>query len=204
MTITTVQEVAKNRYKIYLDEQFAFVLYKGELSKFHIKEERELSQESYDRIINEVIIPRAKKRAVFILQKAIRTEHQLRMKLQESLYTETIVEIAIDYVTKFGYVNDSYYAKQFVSEKWKKKSKKEIYFALIQKGIDKELANEILLELYEEASEEEAIRTIIRKKNFNIADSNSSEKQKIYAQLMRKGFSYEKISKVLQVCQWNA
>ena len=39
MTVTKIEPVTKTRYKVYVDGQFAFVLYKGELSRYHIAED---------------------------------------------------------------------------------------------------------------------------------------------------------------------
>ncbi len=39
MTVTKIEPVTKSKYKIYLDGQFAFVLYKGELSRYQIEED---------------------------------------------------------------------------------------------------------------------------------------------------------------------
>ena len=39
MTVTKIEPLSKTRYKVYLDGQFAFTLYKGELSRYHIAEE---------------------------------------------------------------------------------------------------------------------------------------------------------------------
>ena len=55
MVVTRVEAVTKTKYKVYVDGQFAFILYKGELSRFHIAEDQELSQESYEKIRTEVI-----------------------------------------------------------------------------------------------------------------------------------------------------
>ena len=55
MTVTQIQSVTKTKYKVYLDEQFAFVLYKGELSLYGIQEGMELSQSVVDRIKKEVL-----------------------------------------------------------------------------------------------------------------------------------------------------
>jgi len=63
MVVTRVEAVTKTKYKVYVDGQFAFILYKGELSRFHIAEDQELSQESYEKIRTEVILKRAKKLA---------------------------------------------------------------------------------------------------------------------------------------------
>ena len=43
MTVTQTEAAGTgNRYRVYLDGQFAFVLYKGELSRYHIRPGREL------------------------------------------------------------------------------------------------------------------------------------------------------------------
>ena len=54
MIVTKVEPVTKARFKVYLNEQFAFVLYKGELSRYKIQEECEVTQELVDQIKNEV------------------------------------------------------------------------------------------------------------------------------------------------------
>ena len=36
MTVTRIEAVTKTKYKVYLDGKFAFVLYKGELSRYGI------------------------------------------------------------------------------------------------------------------------------------------------------------------------
>ena len=38
MLVTQVTELSKSRSKVYIDQEFAFVLYKGELRLYHIKE----------------------------------------------------------------------------------------------------------------------------------------------------------------------
>ena len=102
MVVTRVEAVTKTKYKVYVDGQFAFILYKGELSRFHIAEDQELSQESYEKIRTEVILKRAKLRAMHLLNDMWRTEVQLREKLTRNEYPADIVEAAISYVKSFG------------------------------------------------------------------------------------------------------
>ena len=47
MLVTQVTELSKSRSKVYIDQEFAFVLYKGELRLYHIKEGQQLSEEDY-------------------------------------------------------------------------------------------------------------------------------------------------------------
>ena len=50
MTVTKIEAVAntKTRYKVFLDEQFAFVLYKGELSRYHVTVGEDISEDIYE------------------------------------------------------------------------------------------------------------------------------------------------------------
>ena len=52
MLVTQVTELSKSRSKVYIDQEFAFVLYKGELRLYHIKESEELRPEDYRTIID--------------------------------------------------------------------------------------------------------------------------------------------------------
>ena len=45
MLVTKVEPVTKTKYRVELDQQFAFVLYKGELAKFSIREMEEIPEE---------------------------------------------------------------------------------------------------------------------------------------------------------------
>ena len=44
MLVTQVTEVTKSRSKVYIDQEFAFVLYKGELRLYEIEEGKELKE----------------------------------------------------------------------------------------------------------------------------------------------------------------
>ena len=67
MTVTKIEPVTKTRYKVYVDGQFAFVLYKGELSRYHIAEDSELEEEIYQNLRKEIVLKRAKLRAMQLI-----------------------------------------------------------------------------------------------------------------------------------------
>lgn len=198
MTVTKIEAVTKTRYKVYVDEQFAFVLYKGELSRYKVAVGEEITPEIYDEILEEVVVKRAKLRALHLLNSMGRTEMQLRKKLKESDYTEDIVEEAIKYVKSFGYVNDTEYARSFILNRKDKKSKKELYMLLTQKGLPTEVLDEVFEEVYDDESSKEAICKILKKKNFDPETADRIQTQKMLAYLTRKGFSYDDIRQVLQ------
>ena len=79
MTVTKIEPLSKTRYKIFIEGQFAFSLYKGELSCYHIAEECVLEEDVYE-AIRKIVIKRAKLRAMHLLSDMGRTESQLRTK----------------------------------------------------------------------------------------------------------------------------
>ena len=204
MTVTKIEPVTKTRYKVYVDGQFAFVLYKGELSRYHIAEDSELEEEIYQNLRKEIVLKRAKLRAMHLLNDTGRTESQLRTKLLRNDYPPDIVEEAIAYVKSFGYINDAEYARNFIENRKEKKSKKEIYAALCQKGLPKDLIETALEERYADDDSIAAIEAIVRKKKFDPKSTDYREMQKMMGYLVRKGFRYDDIRQVIQVSEWNA
>lgn len=204
MVVTKIEAVTKTRFKVYVDEEFAFVLYKGELSRYRIVAEGEISEEMFHKIKKEIILKRAKLRALHLLNDMDRTEAQLRAKLNQGGYTEDIAEQAIAYVKSFGYIEDAGYARRYILSRQGSKSRKEIYAGLCRKGVSKEEIDRAMEECYGEAGELEAVQALVRKKRFDPETATDAEKQKIYGYLARKGFRYETIRQVIQVSNWNA
>ncbi len=204
MTITKIEPVTKTRYKIYLDGQPAFCLYKKELSLYGLTEGIDLTEEVYQQICRETLLKRAKLRAMHLLTQMGRTELQLKGKLLGGGYPEEVVEEALAYVKSFGYINDLEYAKSFILGRKDRKSRKEIYKALGEKGVDKNLIEEALEECLSQEDHLHAIQELLRKRHFDPEAADRKKTAKEFAYLMRKGFRYEDIRQVIQVSEWNA
>jgi len=204
MNVTKVEAVTKTKWKVELDGQFAFVLYKGELSRFSIQEGSELPEDEYYQIKKDVVLKRAKLRAMHLLTDMARTEAGLREKLKQGMYPEDVVEDAIAYVKSFGYLDDYQYAENFIESRRNSKSKKEIYALLCEKGVPQEKIDLAMEHCYDQGGEQGAIRQIIRKKHVDITHLSGQELQKIYGYLARKGFRYEDIRQVIQNYDENA
>ena len=174
-------------------------MYRRELSHYQIREECEVSEESFEQIKKEVIIKRAKLRTMHLLNDMDRTESQLRTKLRQSCYTEDVVEAALAYVKSFGYIDDLDYAKRYIQNRQNQKSKRELYAQLVGKGIERELIELAMEECYTgEDDEIEAIRRLAAKRKYHFRDATREEQQKQTAYFMRKGFSYENIRRALE------
>ncbi|HJD02720.1 MAG TPA: recombination regulator RecX [Candidatus Mediterraneibacter excrementavium] len=198
MKVTGIEPCSKTKYKISLDGKFAFVLYKGELSRFHIREGEELSEETQQKIYSDVLLKRAKLRALHLLSDMDRTENALREKLRLGLYPQEIIDAAVEYVRSFGYLNDARYAENFVRSRQGIKSRREIRAQLLQKGVPSELIEDAFEACGEEGGEADAIRRLLEKKRFDPVCADEREIQRLYGYLARKGFSYETVRQVIQ------
>lgn len=199
MIITDIVELTKSRSRIYLDGEFAFVLYKGELRLYHITKGEELTESDYREILHTVLPKRAKKRCLMLLQKKDYTEEELRRKLRDGEYPADSIEEAIEYVKSYHYVDDYRYCMSYISCYGDKYSKQQILTRLLAKGVDKKC----IIEAYEEsldkgetASEEELIYAVLSKKHFDISTADIKSRQKMYRHLLYKGFSAEGIGRI--------
>ena len=202
MIVTDIIEVTKAKSRVFLDGEFAFVLYKGELRLYNIRKGEEVMQETVDEILHVILPKRAKKRSLMLLQKKDYTEEELSRKLYDGEYPPEVVEEAVAYVKSFHYIDDDRYCRAYIncySSKW---SRQQITLKLMNKGISKERIKRVLEELQQEGeledSEELLIHDILRKKHYDFHAADAKTRQKMYQHLAYKGFSSEKIRKALE------
>jgi len=200
MVVTQITELSKSRCKVYIDQEFAFVLYKGELRLYKVAEGKEIAQKDYEELTKVVLPRRAKLRAMNLLQKRAYTEKQLRDKLEEGGYPTEILEEAIEYVKSYHYVDDVQYAVDYITCYESRKSTKMMEIQLISKGISKENIRVAFMRWREQGgiqNEESMIRELLEKKNYD-AECDIKEKNRIYGFLLRKGFSPDKIQEAMR------
>ena len=139
MRIVEIVPVTKTKYRVVTDEQLAFMLYKGELSRYRLKENGELSAEIFQEIFREILVKRAKLRAMHLLTRMDYTEAELEKKLMKGEYTPQAVKIAMDYVRSYHYLDDERYVARYLSAYQGRKSRRQIQFELERKGIPREM-----------------------------------------------------------------
>lgn len=208
MIVTEIHELTKVRCRISLDNEIAFVLYKGDLRLFHIREGENISEDTYNKIVNEVLVKRAKLRAMGLMKAKDYTEKQMIRKLKEGYYPQTVIEKALDYVKSYRYIDDYRYCNTYIRQNIERMSIKMMQIKLSERGIDKELFQQAFDEVQSELPtcddyncdrEEEQIKDYLRKKHFVNGETEQKEKVKILQALCRKGYSYEKITKIMRI-----
>ena len=194
MNVDKVESLDKRRCKVFLDGDFAFVLYRGEIKRYKIEAGEELSETVYGQIFREIICRRTRERALYLLQFSGRTEEELKRKLISSFYPEKAVEETITFLKRYHYLDDMEYARNYIEVNGKRKSRAELMNTLRHKGVGRECIEALLSE--QEPDEQLQVKHLLEKRRYS--DSMSpDEKRKTIAFLMRKGFSYETVRSVM-------
>lgn len=188
VVVQTIEPLSKGRSRIQLDNGEVWILYRKEMNAYQIRVGTQVTDEVYEAVRSEVLIKRAKKRAMYLLEKMDRTEEQLRKKLLEGEYPKDIVETAIDYVKSFHYVDDTRYADTYIRLHGGDKSRAKLLMELRSKGISDEIAKVSLDETQEVRDESELIRSILLKKHYSPETATEEEKRRMYGYLARRGF----------------
>ncbi|MCR5195187.1 MAG: RecX family transcriptional regulator [Pseudobutyrivibrio sp.] len=196
MEIKSLVKLTKGRAKICLDSGTDFVLYKKEYENYGIEEGADLSQADYEEICRDILIPRCKKRALHLLEKQDRSEKNLRDKLKEGGYPSDIIDIAIDYINDYGYINDARMAASHIRFYQDSRSRKRIKQDLMGKGIAADVIERVLEEEYT-ADETELIAKLMDKKHYDKESASYEDKAKMYRFLAGRGFSSEAINRAL-------
>ena len=200
MIVTDIIPVTKAKSKIYIDQEFAFVLYKGDIRLYHIAVDNEIAYETYDEICEVLLPKRAKKRCLMLLQKKDYTEEQLKRKLRDGQYPEYAISEAISYVKNYDYINDDRYCESYINCYAGSRSVQRITTDLLKKGVDKSVIKKAFDELIDRGDivdEEELLLKCIKKKNYDVNEKDMKKRQKMYSHLIYKGFSSSMIARVL-------
>lgn len=206
MIVTRIEELSRSRVRIWLDESFAFVLYKGELRLYGIREGTALQESDFRQIMDELLPKRAALRCMNLLKSRAYTEKQLRDKLKQGTYPEECIDRALEYVKSCHYVDDDRFARDYIENQQEKKSRRIIEMDLIKKGIPGEIMERAFRELTEAGigPDEDALAEMwLKKKHFDPRDADYKEKQKMSAFLYRRGISAAAIRRVLS-CGWES
>lgn len=197
VVIVSVEQLSKGTYRLHLDNGESWVLYSSELRACALAEDTVLTQMQYEQIRRDIIGKRAKKRAMHLLERMDRTEAELRKKLLESEYPEDLAEDAIAYVKSFHYVDDARYADCYVRLRGEGKSRGKLLAELQQKGVDRELASQVLSEYEGERDEPQMIRELMQRRHYDPQTASLQEQRRMYGYLMRRGFQSTDIYKAI-------
>ena len=140
----------------------------------------------------------ARNKGLYYLQFSGKTENEMRKKLAEQEFSPASVEDAILFLKHYRYLDDDDYARRYVEKNGHKKSIRQMKFDLPPTGA-RDDRRELIFE-HRAGDASAHILGLLRKKNYDPEEPDPAKRQKIYAFLARKGFSYDAINSAMK--QW--
>ena len=201
------QKKRKNRFNIFLDEQFAFAADETVLSKYKLKIGQQLNHSQVERLIKENELgklidqslrflsyrPRSEKEVVdYLIGKISKKENIKYFQAKES----SLIKQVILKLKRYKYLDDLEFANWLVRSRIRSKPQglSLVKFDLKKKGIDSDIINSIIAKYPNQ--------TILAKRAIEKRLANWQKlpkgdfKKKIYQYLANRGFNFETIGEV--------
>ena len=193
--ITRIIRQKGGRYRIELDSGLSFPLYRQEMEAYHLEEDTEIPDDIWEEICSGILIKRAKKRSLYLLQKQDRTRMELRSRLLRDGYPEELAEKAVAAMEDYGYIDDKRYAEVYIRYRQDGMSRGALKRKLLEKGIERSLIDEAIDAVCE--TDEAAIASaLLKKKHFDPETADAKERQRMSAYLARRGFGFDLIRRL--------
>lgn len=205
MKITKIEPSKKKGFsRIYLDGQFFMSVADETVARRLLYEGKQIGEDEIPELSKSVLVRRARERLLYALDRRLHSEKELREKLKRD-YPPDIIDSAINELDSLGLIDDEAFARAFCEHRKQslKKGPYAIRQELILKGVSRDIIDPIIDEFFcDEDDEFESAKEVSRKYQNDL--DTPKGRQRLFAALNRKGFSYGVIKRVMHsVCDEN-
>ncbi len=195
MLITAIEPRRKSLSALYLDGELAVNLDTETLLKSGRKPGQEIDDEQLHELITESESRRAREKALYLLEHRSHSQKELADKISRATSREA-AENAARHMAEIGLVDDEAYARSLAAELLGRKgySAQRARQELLQKGIDRELAEQIIEETAPNPVEK--IRELIDRKYRAYLNDERGCRRSVAA-LQRLGYRWDDIRTAL-------
>lgn len=196
MTITDIQPARKGMSRIYIDGEFALSLDTRALQENAVYAGMEIDDDELCSLIERCGYRRAKEKALWLLSGQDYSRQGLFDKLRKEA-PENIAEEICDKMEELGLIDDEKYARRLAHDLFyvKKLSYRGVVYKLMEKGIDRDLCEEIADE-FEIDPVEQLIELIEKRYSDKLEDEKL--RRRTIAALQRLGYNWGDIKSALE------
>lgn len=188
----SVQKKNKERYSIFVDEEFLIGVSEQTLLKFNLAKGDTVTHALLRKIEREEGRFAIKAYMMKRLGSRDHSRKELFTKAIRKEYPKNIIENVLDELEEKGYLNDVSFAKKFVADKshLNKWGPNKIKAHLYKKGISKNVAERSIQKIFEDKNIKELLLHLVlkRKKRFLREENPYKRKKKVVDHLARKGY----------------
>ena len=196
MNITAIEPRRKGLSALFIDGELAFKLDTETLLAYRFDVGREITDEQLKEVVDASAQKRCKDKAMWLLSYRDYSKKELFDKLKKD-FGENAAEASVLRCEELGLLDDGRFARRYSADLFHLKhlSKNGVKQKLLQKGIDRDLIDEVLEEF--DVDEEEQIKEIIENKYARVL-SDEKGRRRAFAALQRMGYSYSVIKSAMR------
>lgn len=198
MKITAIKKQTKspNRVSIFVDGKYSFSLSLDELLAEKLKSNLELNGADVRRLKKLSTDGKLRMRAMEWLINRPHSERELHDYLYRKKLSPEQIENFVNEFSEKGYLDNAKFSQWFIElNKRRGKSNRAIRSALFQKGVKRELIDDLMSK--EEGDEPQRLREVIKKKSE--LSRYRDDPLKLAKYLTSQGFSYSQVKKILKL-----
>ncbi len=200
------QKRRKDRFSIFVDDEFALGVDADLLVEFHLAEGLELDDDALAEIRAANERRRALERAYRLLAARDRSEHEMRTRLKEIGFEQAVIEETVAKLRERGYLNDSRFAVDFARSQLATHpvGRRELEWRLRQKGLADPIVASAVETAYGERNERSLALELAkaRLRRYRNEPDERKVKKRVADFLARRGFNWEIVSEILD--QWDS
>jgi regulatory protein len=203
------QKKKKDRYNIYIDGEYAASLGAEACAVFGIRAGAEIAPDKLHDAVREDNRRYAFDSAIAMLARKRYARAEIVSRLTEKGIDSDAIDTAIDMLAGYGYIDDAAYANDYVESAITagRYGRKVVAYKLRQKGVDDDIVDSAMAAYTDDIEHDIAARQVSALRAQHTGGHSAEAglrrglqndaRQKIYATLARRGFSYDIISSLL-------
>jgi len=199
-TITAINSQRRNpdRYSIFIDGEFVLGIDKKTVEDMDLRVGKLVDEKDLEKITSQEELNKAQAYALMLLGYRERSLREIKIRMRQKGYEEKLVEKVVKYLKDRNLINDKRFTQLWAESRIKKGyGRWRIQSELEQKGVNREIADEILKDLYSGIDEVQVALDLVEKKRW-VSKEPPRLTERVSNLLRRRGFSFEVISNVVE------
>lgn len=173
-------------------------------ARFNISEHSSFSRGQWDAILRDNAARLALEAAMRLLARRPHSRAEIKRKLFQRRFSAETIESTLNECERLALLDDDAFARVLIDESRQKgHGSRRILSTLLNKGVDKTLAERALADLENPDEEMENARRVFERKLASLSKENDPrrKKEKLYRHLASKGFSSEIVFRLFDECR---
>lgn len=203
ITSIELQQKRKDRFSIFLDDEFAFGVHRDTLLKTGVAKGDDLTEKQIQEIQELENQRAAKEKGLRLLAARPRSAKELQDRLKQARYSPETIENVLKEFDRLGLINDAEFGKMYARSQMITKPmgqfllRRELKF----KGLKEDEIEQAVDVAYSEESEKQIAFDLAARRKKRVENLEEVKaKKRVSDFLQRRGFNWEIISSILE--QW--